>query len=138
MIARMGFITLTGGLSGVMSRAHEGAKNQYGQTLGILTGSQKTDANPFVDIVIPSGIGIARNYIIAQTADLVLALNGGTGTLEEICYSLDFNKQVLSLNSWVIPNVIKIQGLQDFQKALIDLFFKKLLFNLNQRYENNI
>jgi uncharacterized protein (TIGR00725 family) len=135
MIAGMGFITLTGGLSGVMSRAHEGAKKNHGQTLGILTGSSKQDANPYVDIVIPSGIGIARNYIIAQAADLVLALKGGTGTLEEICYSLDFNKQVYSLNSWTIPGVMQITDLTYFKSAIETLFFKSLVYNLNQRWE---
>lgn len=137
MIAEMGFMTLTGGLSGVMSRAHEGAKSNDGQTLGILTGSQKQDANPYVDIVIPSGIGIARNYIIAQTADLILALKGGTGTLEEICYSLDFNKEVLSLNSWTIPGVTQITDLSYFQTAIEKLFLKTLVKNLNQRWEDH-
>ena len=135
LIASYGFVTLTGGLSGVMEKAAEGAKALGGRTLGILPGSEKNLANPFIDIVVPSGIGIARNYIIAQTADILIAVNGGRGTLEEICYGLDFDKTILSLDSWVIPGVIEIKHINEVEKYLIEYFYKTLLLNLTQRYE---
>jgi uncharacterized protein (TIGR00725 family) len=135
LIAEYGFVTLTGGLSGVMEKAAEGAKSARGETLGVLPGSDKSAANSFIDFVIPSGIGIARNYIIAQTADILLALNGGRGTLEEMCYGLDFEKKVLSLNSWQIPEVEVIESLDIFEKHLDQLFEKSLFNHLMKSYK---
>jgi len=134
-IAKYGFVTLTGGLSGVMEKASEGAKQAGGVTLGILPGSEKKQANDFVDHVIPSGIGYARNYVLAQTADILIALNGGRGTLEEICFGLDFDKQVLSLNSWDIPEVTVINVISDIDEHLDKIFKSALLSSLEGKYQ---
>jgi uncharacterized protein (TIGR00725 family) len=61
--AEMGLTVLTGGLSGVMERAAEGAKIASGETIGILPSNQHNDGNRFLDLVLPSGIGIARNVL---------------------------------------------------------------------------
>lgn len=100
--AELGLVVLTGGLSGVMERAAEGAKLAGGETIGILPGGDHADANPFLDLVLPSGIGIARNALMANACDFMLALPGGTGTLEELCFALDFERPVLSWGSWEI------------------------------------
>lgn len=133
--ATYGFVTLTGGLSGVMSKAAEGARQKFGETLGILPGTSKEHANPFIQIALPSGIGIARNYLIAQAADILIALNGGRGTLEEICYGLDFDKKVLSLNSWDISGVNLIDSIEAVIPFLDNLFFKEFLSSLHSKYE---
>lgn len=103
-----GLVVLTGGLSGVMERAAEGAKTAGGETIGILPSDRHDDANPFIDLALPSGIGIARNYLIATACDAMLALPGGTGTLEEICFALDFGRPVISWGSWNMEGVHKV------------------------------
>ncbi len=74
-------------------------------TIGILPGLLHDEANPFIDVVLPSGLGIVRNSLIASSCDFLIALPGGTGTLEEICFALDYKKAVLSVESWSIPEV---------------------------------
>lgn len=109
MAAGLGFTVLTGGLSGVMSMAAEGASSLQGETLGILPGTEKSDANSFVQQVLPSGIGIARNYSIALACDMMVALDGGRGTMEEMCFALDFEKPVFSWGSWNLDEAKPIQ-----------------------------
>jgi uncharacterized protein (TIGR00725 family) len=109
LAAELGLVVLTGGLSGVMERAAEGAKAARGTTIGILPGNSHADANPFIDFVLPSGLGIARNCLIASACDLMIALPGGTGTLEEICFALDFDRPVISWGSWEIDGVRKVE-----------------------------
>lgn len=106
--AGLGLTVLTGGLSGVMERAAEGAKSAGGETVGILPGGRHEDANRFLDLVLPSGIGIARNALMASACDFMLALPGGTGTLEELCFALDFERPVISWGSWDIDGVRKV------------------------------
>lgn len=106
--AELGLTVLTGGLSGVMERAAEGAKSAGGETIGILPGGNHEDGNQFLDLVLPSGIGIARNVLMANACDFMLALPGGTGTLEELCFALDFERPVISWGSWEIEGVRKV------------------------------
>jgi hypothetical protein len=105
LAAQTGFTVLTGGLSGVMTKAAKGARSVGGTTLGILPGMEKADANKYIKEVLPSGIGIARNYQIALACDVMIALNGGRGTMEEMCFALDFDKPVISWNSWELDGV---------------------------------
>jgi uncharacterized protein (TIGR00725 family) len=106
--AELGLTVLTGGLSGVMEKAAEGAKSVGGTTLGILPGARHEDGNAYLDYVLPSGIGIARNVLLAQACDFMIALPGGTGTLEELCFALDFERPVLSWGSWEIEGAVKV------------------------------
>ena len=96
-----------GGLSGVMMAVCKGFKAGGGVTIGILPGYDKKDANEFVDIALPTGLGLARNVLVVKSADVVVALPGEAGTLSEIAYCLQFGLPVISLNSWDIPGVIK-------------------------------
>ncbi len=108
LAATLGFAVLTGGLGGVMSDAAAGAASVHGMTVGILPGDCHADANPHLRLVLPSGIGYARNYLTAVAADLMIALPGGTGTLEEICFAVDFGRPVLSWGSWDLPELIRV------------------------------
>lgn len=125
--AELGLVVLTGGLSGVMERAAEGAKSAGGETVGILPGGRHEDANPFLDLVFPSGIGIARNVLMANACDFMLALPGGTGTLEELCFALDFERPVISWGSWEIEGVHKVAFPDEVSltKTLSDLVQQK-------------
>ncbi len=97
-----------GGLRGTMKAVSQGFKNAGGLTIGIIPGYDKKDANPYIDIVIPTGMGLARNVLVVKSADVVIALSGEAGTLSEIAYCLQFGIPVISLNSWDIPGVIKV------------------------------
>ncbi|MHA1112430.1 MAG: TIGR00725 family protein [Promethearchaeota archaeon] len=102
LIIDNGFRIISGGLSGVMEAVSRGARNslkhQDGDIIGILPGFNKSDANAFVDIVIPTGFGFARNLIIVTAADLVVAIAGGSGTLSEIAFAWQFQKPIIGLN----------------------------------------
>lgn len=99
-IARRGGIVICGGLKGVMEAACKGAKLENGLTIGVIPGTQKSDANKFVDLPIVTGLGEARNSVIVRTADVVIAVGGKYGTLSEISFALAFGKPVIGLNTW--------------------------------------
>ena len=105
-LAKVVGILVTGGLSGTMMAVCSGFKAENGLTIGILPGYDKDEANKYVDIVIPSGLGLARNVLVVKSADVVVALPGEAGTLSEIAYCLQFCIPVVSLKSWDIPGVI--------------------------------
>ncbi len=137
--AELGLTVLTGGLSGVMERAAEGAKIAGGETVGILPGGRHEDANRYLDLVFPSGIGIARNALMANACDFMLALPGGTGTLEELCFALDFERPVISWGSWEIAGVRKvnfpdeIELAKELRTVIADKKSSSLLKNYAQR-----
>ncbi len=87
-IAARGAVLICGGLGGVMAEAAKGAKENGGLTIGILPGEDPGSANPFIDITLPTGLGFARNVLVAYSGDAVIAISGGLGTLSEISYAL--------------------------------------------------
>lgn len=104
-----GFTVLTGGKSGVMRSACRGAKAARGTTIGILPEGDRSCANEFLDYALPSGMGIGRNVLTARFCDVMIALPGGTGTLEEMAFAVDFGHPVLSFGSWdCIPGTISV------------------------------
>jgi len=100
LIAREGYLLICGGLSGVMEAACRGAKSAGGQTVGILLGTEAREANSFVDIAIATGLGQARNIIIALTSDALIAIGGGFGTLAELGHALRLGRPVIGLRTW--------------------------------------
>jgi len=102
-----------GGLSGIMKAVCQGFKVENGVTIGIIPSYNKNDANEFVDIVIPTGLGLARNVLVVKSADVVVALPGEAGTLSEIAYCLQLDIPVISLGSWEIPGVIKAETVEE-------------------------
>ncbi len=99
-LAKRGAILICGGLGGVMDAACRGAKAKGGLTIGVLPGTSRYDANPYVDIPIVTGMGEARNVIIVRTAQAVIAVDGEYGTLSEIAHALKMGKPVVGLNTW--------------------------------------
>lgn len=112
-LAKVVDILITGGLSGTMKAVCSGFKAGGGLTIGIITSYDKNDANEYCDIVIPSGLGYARNVLVVQTGDVIIALPGEYGTLSEVAFALQFKKPIISLNSWDIPGVIKIKTVDE-------------------------
>ena len=99
-LAEGGAILVCGGLRGVMEAACRGAKSAGGLTIGILPGTDRSEANPYVDIPIVTGIRCARNVIITRTAQAVVAVGGSYGTLSEIGFALSFGVPVVGLGTW--------------------------------------
>ena len=110
-----------GGLGGVMMAVCRGFKHGKGVTIGILPGYSKKDANKYIDLAIPTGLGLARNLLVVKTGDVVVALPGAAGTLSEIAYCLQFGIPVISLNSWDIDGVIKVKTVDDAVKKVKEL-----------------
>lgn len=101
-LARLGCAVICGGRDGVMAAACRGAKRAGGVTIGVLPGYDRRAANPWVDYAICTGMGEARNAIIVASADVVIAVGGGLGTLSEIALALKLGKRVVSLGSWAL------------------------------------
>ena len=112
LVAEAGCALVTGGRTGVMEAASKGASEAGGLVIGILPGADGSDANPFVGVPIVTGMGEARNVIIARTADALIAIGGEYGTLSEVAFGLKFGKPVVVLNSsWgALPNVLAAKG----------------------------
>ncbi len=135
-IAKSNSVLITGGLGGVMAAAAHGAHDANGLTVGIIPQNDATLANEFCDIVIPTGMGLARDFLNALTADGVIIVGGASGTLSEACASYMYKKPMVvirNLQSSIDPYVdgfldhrenIKIIGSdtpQDAVKKILEL-----------------
>ncbi|WP_434043038.1 MULTISPECIES: TIGR00725 family protein [Sorangium] len=96
-----GFRLVTGGLGGVMAAVSRGGREaatwRDGDILGLLPGYEASAANPYVDIVVPTGLQIGRNILVVAAADVVVAVGGGAGTLTEIAVAWQLGKPLLAL-----------------------------------------
>ena len=111
-VARRGFYLVCGGLSGVMEASAKGAFMEGGLTIGILPGDKK-DANPYIKIPIPTGLGEGRNLIIVRLSDALIAIGGEYGTLSEIAFALKLKKPVIGLRTWDIEGIIRAESPED-------------------------
>jgi uncharacterized protein (TIGR00725 family) len=84
LVAERGGVIVTGGLGGVMEAASRGAKEAGGTTIGFLPSMDRATANPYVDIVFPTGLGRARNLLTARGCSAIVMIGGGCGTLNEL------------------------------------------------------
>ncbi len=100
-----GYVIACGGRDGVMEAvcrgAHASASYRPGVTVGVLPSSTPTEANPWVDVPICTGLGLARNVICAH-GEAVVAVGGGAGTLSEIALAWQFGRLVIGarLEGW--------------------------------------
>ncbi|UWQ96782.1 TIGR00725 family protein [Rhodobacteraceae bacterium M385] len=92
-----GLTLICGGKSGVMEAASRGCRDAGGLMVGILPGSVPSEANDYVGIPLPTGLGEARNMIIAKSARVLVAVGGSYGTLSEVAYGLHFSKPVIGI-----------------------------------------
>jgi uncharacterized protein (TIGR00725 family) len=103
-LARAGAVVVCGGLGGVMAAACRGARAAGGRTVGILPGTAVEDANPWVDLALPTGLGEARNLLVVRTGRAVIAVGGGFGTLSELAFARKLDVPVFGLDTWRLPN----------------------------------
>ncbi|HEY1635269.1 MAG TPA: TIGR00725 family protein [Acidimicrobiales bacterium] len=99
-LAEAGVAVVCGGLGGVMEAACRGAKSAGGLTIGILPGRRRQDANRWVDVAIPTGMGETRNALVVLSADAVVAVGGEHGTLSEVAFGLKLGRPVVGLRTW--------------------------------------
>jgi uncharacterized protein (TIGR00725 family) len=104
-LARRGAVLVSGGLGGVMEAACRGARDAGGTTVGLLPGLDRSAANEFVEVALPTGLGEARNALVVRAADSLIAVGGGHGTLSEIALALKGGKRVVGLDTWEIDGV---------------------------------
>ena len=107
-LADGGAITLCGGLGGVMAAACHGAAARAGVTVGLLPGVDRTTANQWVQIALPTGLGELRNGLIIRAADAVIAVGGAYGTLSEIALALRTDVPVIGLDTWEIEGIDRV------------------------------
>ena len=94
LIAQKNGVIVCGGHGGVMEAACRGAKEEGGTTVGILPYT-KDEANKYIDIAIPTGIGNIRNFLVVSAGDVVIAIGGRWGTLNEISYCMITGKPLI-------------------------------------------
>jgi uncharacterized protein (TIGR00725 family) len=121
-LAKKGAVLLCGGLGGVMEAAACGAKLEGGTTIGILPGTCREDANPWIEISVVSGMGHARNALIAQSSDALIAVSGEYGTLSEIALGLKMGKPVIVLDcKWEIEGTYRAKSPQEAVELAFEL-----------------
>ena len=121
-VAENGGVIVCGGLGGIMEGAARGAKEAGGATIGILPTENKDDANEYIDYVIPSGFGEARNMLVIRTADVVVAFPGKFGTLSEMAFAMQAKKPVISVNAWKLGEDIKqVESAEQAAKLAMEL-----------------
>jgi uncharacterized protein (TIGR00725 family) len=121
-IARNGCSLVCGGLGGVMEAACRGAREAGGITIGILPTTNKGDANPYCDLVIPTGLGHARNVLVVHASDALVAVDGETGTLSEIAIALKVGKPIVGIKTWELEGRIPlVQGGREAIAMIMDM-----------------
>ena len=128
LLAQRGDTIVCGGLGGVMEAVCKGAKSEGGLTVGILPGGEADMANPWVDIPVVTGMGEARNIVVVKSAQAVIAIGGGYGTLSEIAYALKNGTPVIGLNTWSLyrngredDSIIRVQSAAEAVDKAISL-----------------
>ena len=106
LLAERGCTVVTGGLGEVMAAAARGAKSAGGTTIGILPGESRHGANVWIDHVLVTGMGHARNFAVVASGDAVIAVGGSWGTLAEIAFASLLGRPTFILEpGWEIKGV---------------------------------
>ena len=100
-----GAIVITGGGRGVMAAASRGARATGAVVVGLLPGSDRRQANEWVSVALPTGLGELRNGLVVRAADAVVAVGGAYGTLSEIALALTAGTGVVGLDTWPVDGV---------------------------------
>lgn len=125
-VAAAALVLVTGGLGGVMAAAARGAASAGGLVVGLLPGDAASDANPWVGVALPTGMGQGRNVLVVRGAEAVVAVGGSWGTLAEVALARRLAKPVVSLRGWRIvggpgDGVIEVATADDAVAAVLTL-----------------
>ncbi len=124
LIGQRGYALVTGGLGGVMEATSKGAKEGGGLVIGILPGGKRESANQWVDIPIVTGMSHARNVIIAQTAEILIAIDGRVGTQSEIAFGNIYNKKIIGIRCDIPLHFTEAKTPEE-AIAIVDEYFKE-------------
>ncbi|HEX2383189.1 MAG TPA: hypothetical protein VHI95_11165 [Acidimicrobiales bacterium] len=100
LLAEAGAVVVTGGRDGIAAAASRGAAEAGGLTLGILPGRDRSEANPWVRVAVPTGLGELRNALVVMDADAVIAFPGAYGTLIELGFALHTGRSIVVVGDW--------------------------------------
>ena len=95
-------ILVCGGREGIMQAASHGCKDANGLVVGILPSTSRLEGNPYLDIQIPTGLGWTRNALVVLSSDVLIAIGGRSGTLNEMSYAWMYDKPVIALDHQAI------------------------------------
>ncbi|MEM7443122.1 MAG: DNA-binding protein [Pseudomonadota bacterium] len=115
-MGQLGLTLICGGRTGVMRSVSAGCSSAGGLMIGILPGSHPDEANEFVGVPLPTGLGEARNMVIAKAARVLIAVGGSYGTLSEVAFGLHFSKAVIGLEG--APDVEGVEHAPDVPTAI--------------------
>lgn len=129
LLAKRGATVFCGGLDGVMKCVSKGVKMEGGISVGILPGYSKDEGNEYLTVRVPTGMGYARNFLVVRAGDVVIAIDGSTGTLSEASFAIAEGKDVVAIGDIVINPKKEREG--KFFKAktpqeAVDLAFSRL------------
>lgn len=116
-VAELGLAVLCGGLEGVMTAAAKGAHKAGGTVIGLLPDADWRAANPFITVSLASGVGLARNVLIAEAGLCLVAIGGGYGVTSEMAYAKQFERPVIALQS--APEMDGIERLGSVDEAMV-------------------
>ena len=117
-VAEAGAVLVCGGLGGAMEAACRGARSMRGMTVGILPGLDREEANGWVEIAIPTGLGEMRNALVVRAADAVVAVGASWGTLSEIALAVKAGKPVFGVGTWDLDDDGAIVRCSDPREAV--------------------
>lgn len=103
-LAAAGYTVATGGLDGVMAAAARGAREAGGVAVGLLPGDRAGDGNEYLSIALPTGLGQARNAVLVNSVDAVIAIGASAGTLSEVALAVRSGTPVVWLHGWRITD----------------------------------
>ena len=112
-LAEEGYLVFCGGGAGVMEAIAKGVHDEGGIVVGVLKGQNLEEGNKYLTVPIATGIGIARNAILAYNCDAAIAISGQYGTLSEIAYAFQLKKPVIGYKTWDIDSVVRADSPSD-------------------------
>ncbi|MBT3479802.1 MAG: TIGR00725 family protein [Candidatus Marinimicrobia bacterium] len=105
LLAAENYLVYCGGGEGVMEAIAKGVDKCGGTCIGILKGTDKSEANNYIHIPISTGAGIGRNVILAYNCDVAVAISGKYGTLSEIAFAFQLEKPVVGYGTWDLEDI---------------------------------
>lgn len=105
LLGERGHEVVCGGFGGVMEAVCAGAREASGHTIGILPNEDRETANDYVETVIATGMGNARNVLVVLNGDAVIAVEGSTGTLSELGHALGMDRPVAGIDTHSLEGI---------------------------------